>query len=221
MTERPAEEPKKGGPDAVLVIVAAIAVLAGVRWLARLGRPALALIAAAIVVIVFVVWAVRPRRQLPRNRVRHMRLRARMRLHPGPGHATVFELWLRWGRLAAARRARRSRRSLTRRQRLVRPAATSVLVARAHYQHVLRVPVEEHVIWIGPPRSGKTGPLASIIAGYPGPVVVTTTRADLYDLTARARKDRGPVHVLNPQQLADVPSTMRWDLLAGCQDPET
>jgi type IV secretion system protein VirD4 len=29
------------------------------------------------------------------------------------------------------------------------------------------------------------------------------------------------VYVLNPQQLADVPSTMRWDLLAGCQDPET
>ena len=27
-----------------------------------------------------------------------MRLRLRLRLHPGPGHATLFELWLRWGR---------------------------------------------------------------------------------------------------------------------------
>ena len=116
MTERPADEPNKGGPDAVVVIVAAIAVLAGVRWLARLGRPALALIAAAIVVVLFVVWAVRPRRQLPRHEVRVMRLRARLRLHPGSGHATVFELWLRWGRLAAARRARRSRPSLLRRE---------------------------------------------------------------------------------------------------------
>jgi ABC-type nickel/cobalt efflux system permease component RcnA len=104
MTDRRIEEPRKAGPDAALVIVGAIAVLAGVRWLARLGRPVLALIAAAIVVVLFFVWAVRPRRQLPRHRVRFMRLRARLRLHPGPGHATVFELWLRWGRLAAARR---------------------------------------------------------------------------------------------------------------------
>jgi hypothetical protein len=215
----------QSGDPAGLALTAAIAILLigvlVVRWLAHLNPLALAVLAAAAVVIVLAARSLWPRRYLPRNRVRHMRLRARMRLHPGPGHATVFELWLRWGRLAAARRARRSRRSLTRRQRLFRPALTSVLVARAHYQHALRVPVEEHVIWVGPPRSGKTGPLASIIAGYPGPVVVTTTRADLYDLTAAARADRGPVYVLNPQQLADVPSTMRWDLLAGCQDPET
>ena len=222
MTERRAEQSRD---PAGLALTAAIAVLIvgflTVRWLARLNPLALAALAAAAAVIVVAARAMWPRRHLPRNRVRHMRLRARMRLHPGPGHATAFELWLRWGRLAAARRARRSRRSLTWRHQLLRPAETSVLVARAHYQHALRVPVEEHVIWIGPPRSGKTGPLASIIANYPGPVVVTTTRADLYDLTAHARADRGPVYVLNPQQLADVPSTMRWDLLAGCEDPAT
>ena len=222
MTKRRTEQSRD---PAGLALTAAIAVLIvgflAVRWLARLNPLALAAVAAAAAVIVAAARAMWPRRHLPRNRVRHMRLRARMRLHPGPGHATALELWLRWGRLAAARRARRSRRSLTWRQRLCCPAETSVLVARAHYQHALRVPVEEHVIWIGPPRSGKTGPLASIIAGYPGPVVVTTTRADLYDLTARARAGRGPVYVLNPQQLADVPSTMRWDLLAGCEDPAT
>jgi hypothetical protein len=38
MTDRRTGEPKKAGPDAVLVIVAAIAV----RWLARLGCPTLA-----------------------------------------------------------------------------------------------------------------------------------------------------------------------------------
>jgi type IV secretion system protein VirD4 len=220
MTDRRIEEPRKAGPDAALVIVAAIAVLAGVRWLARLGRPALALIAAAIIVVV-VVWAVRPRRQLPRHRVRVMRLRARLRLHPGPGHATVFELWLRWGRLAAARRARRSRPSLLRRERLLRPAQTSVLVARAHYGHALRVPVEEHVLYIAPPRAGKSGSLAEIIARHPGPAVVTSTRGDLYELTAAARASRGPVYVFNPQRLAAAPSTMRWDVLSGCADPAT
>ena len=221
MTDRRVEEPGKAGPDAALVIVAAIAVLAGARWLARLGRPTLAVIAAAVVVVLFVVWAVRPRRQLPRHRVRVMRLRARLRLHPGPGHATVFELWLRWGRLAAARRARRSRPSLLRRERLLRPSQTSVLVARAHYGHALRVPVEEHVLYIAPPRAGKTGALAEIIARHPGPAVVTSTRGDLYELTAAARASRGPVYVFNPQRLAAAPSTMRWDVLSGCADPAT
>lgn len=161
----------QSGDPAGLAVTAAIVVLVigvlAVRWLARLNPLALAAVAAAAAVIVVAARAARPRRDLPRNRVRHMRLRARLRLHPGPGHATVFKLWLRWGRLAAARRARRSRRSLTRRQRLCCPAETSVLVARACYRHALRVPVEEHVIWTGPPRSGKTGPLATIIAATP------------------------------------------------------
>jgi type IV secretory pathway TraG/TraD family ATPase VirD4 len=74
---------------------------------------------------------------------------------------------------------------------------------------------------MAPPRKGKSGALAEIIERYPGPAVVTTTRGDLHTLTARSRACRGPVYVWNPQQLADVPSTMRWDLLAGCQDPAT
>ena len=86
----------------------------------------------------------------------------------------------------------------------------------------LRVPIEEHVICTSRRRGpGKTGALAEIIARYPGPVVVTTTRGDLYALTAAARAARGPVHVCNPQRLAGVPSTMRWDLLGGCADPAT
>ncbi len=150
-----------------------------------------------------------------------MRLRARLRLHPGHGHATVFELWLRWGRLAAARRAKRSRPSLSLPERLTCPAQTSVLVARAQYNHACRMPVEEHVIYIAPPRAGKTGALADVIAHHPGAVVATTTRGDLHALTAQIRAARGPVYVFNPQQLADVPSNMRWDMLAGCEDPAT
>jgi hypothetical protein len=210
-----------GGGTAAIAVAGGVAVLVAVRWLSRLDDLVLTGLAAGVAVLGFGIWAVWPRRLLPRHRVRHMRLRARLRLHPGPGHATVAEMWLRWGRLAAARRARRSRPSLSRADRLLCPSQTSVLVARAHYGHGLRVPVEEHVIYIAPPRSGKSGTLADIIARYPGPVVATTTRADLHALTAQARADRGPVHVFNPQQLADVPSTMRWDVLAGCEDPAT
>jgi type IV secretion system protein VirD4 len=222
MTTRRTKEPDySGGAVAAMVAAAGVGLVVAVRWLARLDWLDLAAIAAAAVVILLGAWAVWPRRRLPRNRVRHMRLRARLRLHPGPGHATVFELWLRWGRLAAARRARRSRRSLTWQERVFCPSQTSVLVARAQYGHRLRVPVEEHVIYMAPPRSGKSGALAENIANYPGPVVVTSTRGDLYKLTVEARASRGPVYVFNPQQLAIVPSTMRWDVLGGCDDPAT
>ena len=71
------------------------------------------------------------------------------------------------------------------------------------------------------PRAGKTGALADVIVHHPGAVVATTTRGDLHALTAQIRAARGPVYVFNPQQLADVPSNMRWDMLAGCEDPAT
>ena len=223
MTDRTTgtSEPGRSDPAVAIFLAVAAAVLLVVHWLARLDWLGLAAIAAAVVAVLFVWWAVRPQRQLPRNRVRYMRLRLRLRLHPGPGHATLFELWLRWGSGAAARRARRARPSLSWRARRFRPSQTSVLVGRAQYGRGLRVPTEEHVIFIAPPRKGKSGALAEIIDQYPGPVVVTTTRGDLHTLTAASRASRGPVHVWNPQQLARVASTMRWDLLGGCQDPAT
>jgi type IV secretory pathway TraG/TraD family ATPase VirD4 len=104
---------------------------------------------------------------------------------------------------------------------MFRPSQTSVLVGRAQYGRPLRVPVEEHVLWMSLPRTGKSAALADIIEKYPGPVVATTTRGDLYELTAEARSRKGPVYVWNPQQLADIRSTMHWDVLAGCEDPAT
>jgi type IV secretion system protein VirD4 len=214
-------EPDGPAPGPVAAIAALLGSLLLVPWLTSLTWLAQAGLAVGLVTLLFGSWAVFPQRRLRRHRVRYMRLRARLRLHPGKGHATVFELWLRWGRLAAARRARRSRPSLSRLERLLCPTLTSVLVARAHYSHACRIPVEEHIIYVAPPRAGKTGALADVIAHYPGPVVATTTRGDLHALTADIREARGPVYVFNPQQLADVPSTMRWDMLAGCDDPAT
>jgi hypothetical protein len=202
-------------------LAAVIASVLLVHWLGHVSVLALAGVAAAVVVVLLAARVVFPSRKVPRNRVRRMRLRARLRLRPGHGHATTFELWLRWGRLAAARRARRSRPSLSPVERVCCPAQTSVLVARAQYGHACRIPVEEHVIYIAPPRAGKTGALADVIAHHPGAVVATSTRGDLHDLTARNRAARGPVYVFNPQQLARVLSNMRWDMLAGCEDPAT
>jgi hypothetical protein len=56
-------------------------------------------------------WAFIPRRELPRNRVRHQRLRLHLYLHPGRGHATLWELHRHWGRRAAYDRASQVRSS--------------------------------------------------------------------------------------------------------------
>jgi type IV secretory pathway TraG/TraD family ATPase VirD4 len=166
-------------------------------------------------------WCFAPSSHLPRYRIRHLRLRLRLRLHPGRGHATVFELWLRWGRLAAFRRSRRSRPSLSSCRRALMPGEHSVRVGRAHYRHGLRVPVDEHVSVNGPPRGGKTGEISQMILHYPGPVVATSTKHDVFQLTSGIRGLRGPVHVFNPQSVGGVPSTFRWNPVTGCADPAT
>ena len=80
------------------------------------------------------------------------------------------------------------------------------------------MPVEEHVLIMAPPRTGKTGLLAKIILHYPGPVVSTTTKHDVFELTSGIRSRLGPVHVFNPQRIGGVPSTFRWNPVDGCDD---
>jgi len=185
----------------------------------------IALIAISGIVLIAVKWAFLPfipRRPLPRHRVRYMRLRLRLRLHPGAGHASLAELWLRWGRLAAFRSSGRSRRRLTFWQRALGPVSGySIVIGRAHYRHALRMPLDEHAIVTSPPRAGKTGWLASVILRYPGPVVSTTTKHDMFALTSGVRAQRGPVHVFNPQNIGNAPSTFRWNPIDGCDDPAT
>ena len=85
----------------------------------------------------------------------------------------------------------------------------------------LRVPVEEHLLVMAPPRTRKTALVAKLILHYPGPVVSTTTKHDVFQLTSGIRSRRGPVHVFNPQRIGGVPSTFRWNPVLGCADPAT
>ena len=105
----------------------------------------IAVIAVAGVLLTGVKWAFLPclpYRRLPRHRVRHLRLRLHLRLHPGAGQATLPELWLRWGRLAAFRRSGRARPSMSWWRRALAPAAAyCILVGRAHFGHALRLPL--------------------------------------------------------------------------------
>ena len=74
---------------------------------------------------------------------------------------------------------------------------------------------------MAPPRTHKTAFLADVILRYPGPVIATSTKPDLYALTAAVRAQHGRVHVFNPQHIGGVASTFCWDPVAGCEDPAT
>ena len=151
-----------------------------------IAKYAIALIV-LIVLAAVVTWAFLPARYLPGNRARNLRIRLHLRLHPGKGFAHVFSLWLRWGRFAALRRSGRIRPGLPLWYRIADPGQHSVFVGRAHYRHGLRVPLEEHLLVMAPPRTYKTAFLADVILRYPGLVIATSTKADIYHLTAAVR----------------------------------
>ena len=141
-------------------------------------------LAVVLVLTAFATWAFLPARHLPGNRARHLRIRLHLRLHPGKGFAHFFSLWLRWSRFAVLRRSGRIRSSLPLWYRILAPDAHSVFVGRAHYRHGLRIPLEEHLLVMAPPRTHKTAFLADVILSYPGPVIATSTKPDVYTLTS-------------------------------------
>ncbi len=166
-------------------------------------------------------WAFLPHGRLPRFRVAITKIRLRLRLHPGRGFATVFELWLRWSRFASFRQSRRARPSLPVWQRMRHSATHSVFLGRAQYFHGLRLAIQEHLTIFGPPRVGKSGFLARVILRYRGAIVSTSTKPDMFSLTSGIRARRGPVCIFNPQKIGGnkAASTIRWNPIAGCDDP--
>ncbi len=179
------------------------------------------LLVIVLIVAAFTAWAFLPARHLPGNRARHLRIRLHLRLHPGKGFAHLFSLWLRWGRLAALRRSSRIRPAIPLRYRILDSREHAVFLGRAHYRHRLHVPLEEHLLVMAPPRTYKTAFLADVILRYPGPVIATTTKPDIYALTSAVRAELGPVDVFNPQHIGGAPSTFCWSPVDGCEDPAT
>ena len=101
----------------------------------------------------------------------------------------------------------------------MRPGEHSVFLGRAQYRHRLRLPIEEHARGVQPAAYRQDGLAVQRGPSLPGPVLSTTTRADVYKDTLRARSAVGRVDVFNPQRVGGVPSTMRFDVIRGCEDP--
>ena len=89
--------------------------------------------------------------------------------------------------------------------------------------HDVWASVEDSILLIGPPRSGKGLHIViPSILDAPGAVVVTSTRPDNLTASLRARQRIGPTAVFDPQHLAEgIPAGLRWSPIRGCEDPLT
>lgn len=86
--------------------------------------------------------------------------------------------------------------------------------------HEVFASLEESIVLIGPPRSGKgVHLLIGAILDAPGPVITTSSRADNLGATAELRKKKGPVALFDPQGLTGQPSTLKWSPITGCEEP--
>src|SRR5690606_26690254 len=123
-----------------------------------------------------------------------------------------------------------SERDLLRRAKTLRPSLTDPKPEQVGYllgtSRGKRVwtSVEDSILLIGPPRSGKGANIViNTILDAPGAVITTSTRPDNLTATLRARQSHGgPVSVFDPQHLAEgVPAGLRWSPIRGCEDPLT
>lgn len=158
-------------------------------------------------------------RAMRRHRARCLRWRIRCGLRPDRGYASFWELAADWSRLAAVKHGKRARPSMSVWARLRAPGREiGVRLGRAQYGKRVYGRLEDHVIYVSPPRTSKSGALADRICDHPGPVLSTSTKADQYENTRADRARLGRLHVFNPLGVGDVPSTIRWDLLGPCRN---
>ncbi|SFN30152.1 Type IV secretory system Conjugative DNA transfer [Pseudonocardia ammonioxydans] len=203
------------GARALAVGLAAVAVLPAATIVTALSWPALAAVVGLAGVFVWHRWS--------RSSATVSRWASRTRRKAGV--ASGVDIACHAGTLAVRRRRATVRPSLAglgRWGRLrVATTAGAVELCRVGVQRVWAL-VEDVVIVVGGPRTGKTGWLAGRVLDAPGAALVTSTRTDLLELCAPLRRrDRGPVFVFNPAGLGDRASTITFDPLTGCSDAVT
>ncbi len=138
--------------------------------------------------------------------------------HRADGLATRAEVRAAAGAKALLRRARTLRPSLA------RPRACDVGYRLGTSRGLgCWASVEDSMLVLGPPRSGKgTSLVIPTILDAPGALVTTSTRPDNLAVTLAARSTHGPVMVFDPERLAhgaDLP-ILAWSLVRGCEDPQ-
>lgn len=162
---------------------------------------------AVLIVIGVIVAAVARYKQSDRYFIKH--LRRREGLARGPEIAKAV------GKRAVAKRVGKVRPSIK------KPKVTDGALRLGKAEgHEVFASLEESIVLIGPPRSGKgVHLLIGAILDAPGPVITTSSRADNLGATAEMRKKKGPVALFDPQGLTGQPSTLKWSPITGCEEP--
>ncbi|TCN28604.1 TraM-binding TraD/TraG-like protein [Kribbella orskensis] len=131
-----------------------------------------------------------------------------------PGLATREDVQLAAGRRQVVRRGK-SARPLA---HLPSPTDVGVYLGRSRGVECW-ASVEDSLITVGPPRSGKG--IHQVIAGIldvPGAVVTTSTRPDNLAATLAVREAIGPIAIFDPQGLGST-GDVRWSPIRGCESP--
>jgi len=80
---------------------------------------------------------------------------------------------------------------------------------------------EQAVLVLGPPRSGKTSSIVvPTVLGAPGAVVSTSTKPDVLQATAHARRALGPCLLYDPSGTVEAPTgvdRVRWSPVESCR----
>ena len=127
---------------------------------------------------------------------------------------------VRWSRAAALHHGRRARPGLRLRHRLwTRTTDYAVRLGRGQWFRRCYARLEDQVLIMAAPRTGKSGMVADRILDHPGPVLATSTRADLYESTAGARALPRPGARVQPAgRRRRARRRCKWDLLGPCRD---
>jgi len=107
---------------------------------------------------------------------------------------------------------------------LAKPKATDLGFCLGSYRGVpIWMSVEDTLLIIGPPRSGKgTNFVIPLLHAAPGALVTTSVRPDNVKLSMRQRERMGSrAHVFDPAALVSgIGSAVKWDPLVGCESDE-
>lgn len=194
----------------------------GLLVMARPGDPAAVFDAPGLnavvywVIVALLLAALTSTAWVTFRRVARGRRRAGNDPRRSEGTATASEV------AAAASPRSLLKRSETLRPSLRKPAPGQVgyLLGHAHGRQVW-ASVEDSMLVLGPPRSGKGLHLVvNAVLDAPGAVVTTSTRPDTLAVTMAARAKIGPVAVFDPERLVEgLPSGLRWSPIRGCEIP--
>ena len=170
--------------------------------------PVLSVLVAALLAAGFVVW----------RKIDSLRHKTKHDLRRLAGVATRTDVATVASKKALLARSTTLRPSLT----SARASDVGYLLGRSRGMEVW-ASVEDSILLLGPPRSGKgLHVVINAILDAPGAVVTTATRPDNIAATITARQKVGPVAVFDPQRLAGgLPSGLRWSPVRGCEDPLT